>query len=125
MKSIAVVFVLCFTLAMSQRSPYAGSRPVGSFANQNTGNRNDPSPAAAPASQQPQQAAQPAQQPQGVRPSNLPHEAGGDVNYYNYLQSLPQNQQPFWLLNQQHIAANRNQPSLQVSPFGQPIQNFG
>lgn len=47
MKSVVVFFVLCFALAMGQRSPYAGSRPggtVSSNTNNPTGNRNDPAP---------------------------------------------------------------------------------
>lgn len=42
---------------------------------------------------------------------NLPIDARGDANLVYYLNNLPFEQRPFWLVNQQHIEAHRNTPT--------------
>lgn len=47
--------------------------------------------------------------------SNLPIDARGDAFAVNHYNSLPEAHQPFWLLNQQHIEAQRGTPSKRPS----------
>lgn len=106
---------LCFSFALSQRSPYAGLRPA-SPTNQDTANRNNPGGSSDPESSSQQPVSTSSLPPP---PAELPYQVGGDINYYNSLISLPKDQQPFWLLNHQHFINHRNQPDLQSSPFAQ------
>lgn len=135
--SIAViVFGFCVAVCVGQRSPYAGGRPVSATDSVNRGQVGQQTtqgqqtqtqggvqaPAAQQTNQNTNQQAQPAPQ---IPAGGLPYQVGGDFNYYNQLQSLPQDQQPFWLLNHQHIVANRNQPSFQLSPFAPQSHHAG
>lgn len=102
---IICLSIIGCTLAFPQRSHYAGLRksvePESSTLAPGTDNRN-------------QAAIQPSQ-PEDNRP--LPMEVSGDRAYYNQLLALPPNQQPFWLLNHQHILAHQNNPAFQMSPY--------
>lgn len=98
--------LLALSVARAQRGSYAGMRPIsnglkGPFPAQNTQLNNrfggDNTIDAAPA--------------------RLPVDALGDVHLVNKLSLLPEHQQPFWLLNYQHIEAHRNQPQLTGLPF--------
>lgn len=42
---------------------------------------------------------------------NLPIDARGDAYLVNHFNNLPLDQRPFWILNQQHIEAQRGTPS--------------
>lgn len=99
MKSVAILLVLCVSV-MAQRSPYAGSRPSGTLTRDtppNTANRNN----------------------LGDGNQNVPFQVQNDIGHYNYLQGLPQGQQPFWLLNQNQIQNHLNQPGAFGSPYAQ------
>lgn len=47
----------------------------------------------------------------------LPIDAHGDQNYVNYLNSLPEENRPFWFLNYQHIESLRNNSNPNVGAF--------
>lgn len=107
MKSTIIILIFCCVITFAQRSPYAGSRPAGTYdsfipstttGNPNVANRNDLSGSEAPVTQR------------------LPNQVNGDVGYYHYLLSLPKDQQPFWLINHQQIEAHNSQPNIQISP---------
>lgn len=110
MKSLIVVSIFVLLSAVNaQRGSYAGSRPVingnrGDFPTQPTGLSNrfgDDS-----ANQLP-----------------VPIDALGDHILVNRLSQLPENKQPFWLLNYQIIEAHRNQPQAQFA--GNALANRG
>lgn len=101
MKSIVALIVLCGTVALAQRSPYAGFRPAGDLTRAsppNTGNRNNLG---------------------SDQNQNVPYQVRNDIPHYNYLQGLPQERQPYWLLNQQHIQNHLSQPGSFGSPYAQ------
>lgn len=60
-----------------------------------------------------------------VSPDNtrLPYDAHGDVHLVNYLNQLPIDKRPFWLVNYQAIEAHRNGSSLY--PAGSPSSSSG
>lgn len=101
---------MLLSVVSAQRGSYAGVRPIqngnkGDFPAQNVGlnNRfgdNSINEAA---------------------PQRLPIDALGDYHLVNTLIQRPQHQQPFWLLNYQHIEAHRNQPQF----TGDPLANRG
>lgn len=95
MNSVVFLMTLCVVAVASQRSPYAGSRPSGTY-NQPLSNRVNLD---------------------SDQPEVVPVDYRNDQGYYNYLQSLPVNQHPFALLNHQYIEAHRQQPNIQVSPY--------
>lgn len=108
MKLLVCLVILCCSAVMSQRSPYAGARPAGSFdqflpstttRNPQAGNRNELETA------------------QETNTQKLPLEVNGDLGYYHYLLSLPKDKQPYWLLNHQQIEAHKNQPNPQIAPL--------
>lgn len=102
MKSIVILVVLSVaTSVFAQRSPYAGLRPSGGAFTRDTppdsGNRvglDD------------------------TQNQNVPFQVQNDIGHYNYLQSLPQEQQPFWLINRNQVQNHLNQP--QNGAFGSP-----
>lgn len=97
---LVIIGALAMT-AMAQRSSFAGSRGSGykdgllpqtaPTTNNNNiiGNRNGDG---------------------GEYNSNLPIDARGDAYLVNHYSSLPAEHQPFWLLNQHHIEAQRGTP---------------
>lgn len=94
-KNCAVLLlILSVSLINAQRSPYAGFRSSAGF--ENSGNRVD-----VPSTSNYNQ--------------RVPLDARNDVPLYNQLLTLPLEQQPFWLLNYQHIEQHRQQPNFQSS----------
>lgn len=91
MKSIVILVVLSVASSVfAQRSPYAGLRPSGAFTRDtppDSGNRAGLDDA-----------------------QNVPFQVQNDIGHYNYLQSLPQEQQPFWLINRNQVQNHLNQP---------------
>lgn len=104
-----VIFVSMLVAANAQRSPYAGSRPGSGYkdrfvpsSGQTTdtlagndvvdriGSTGDAIPTTT------------------VR---LPYDALGDAFIVNHWNSLPIDQRPFWIVNQQHIESHRGTPS--------------
>ncbi|XP_034834638.1 uncharacterized protein [Maniola hyperantus] len=95
-----------FAICASQRSPYAGRRPIGfptietttlvtaaaAAQNDTLGNRFGENSTVTTTTQR------------------LPVEALGDRDLVNRLGQLPQDKQPFWYLNWQALETNRNQP---------------
>lgn len=55
---------------------------------------------------------------------NLPIDARGDANLVNYWNSLPFEQRPFWLVNQQHVEAHRNTPTRRPVDSSMTQSNF-
>lgn len=98
--------------ANAQRSPYAGSRPGSGYKDRFVPNNN-------------------AQTTDGLdngvgdridlsastgnavpsTTARLPYDALGDAVIVNHWNSLPIDQRPFWIVNQQHIEAHRGTPS--------------
>jgi hypothetical protein len=104
MKLVAVLFVFYASVVMAQRSPYAGSRPEGTYNRvglQGDSNGN-------PSSTQ-----------------NVPIDYRNDVGYLNYLGSLPVDQHPFNFLNAQHVESHRQNPNLQFSPYAHSSHHAG
>lgn len=136
MKVIVLIVSLTSLVALTsaQRGHYAGSRPIndgikGPFPEQqstNLGNRfNDNSIGSGQS--------QPVNFNQ-VDPNSIPqYNPYNNMYLLNHFNNLPQHQQPFWFLNNQHIQGhlNRQQPQ----PIGnqlqsqqanvQPLQNGG
>lgn len=118
--SLVVIFtsMLIYCNVQAQRSPYAGSRPVSGYkdtylpqststsalGNGNTeiGNRDGES---GPSSTE-----------------RLPYDAHGDQFIVNHYNSLPESQRPFWILNQQHIEAQRGTPPSRTPQTGSTTQ---
>lgn len=102
-----VIFGALIMSTMAQRPSFAGNRPASGYkdgfiqqttssnSNNNNGdfigNRNGESPSI------------------NTIP-NLPIDAHGDAYLFNHYNSLPVDQRPYWLLNQQHIEAQRGTP---------------
>lgn len=103
-----VVIVIIVPLILAQRSPYAGSRPNGykdKFVPQ-------------------VQVTQPTTSDSGLlnrvggeTTKRIPIEAMGDISGFNLLSQRPIEQQPFWLINYQHIEAHKQKPQLQTNPI--------
>lgn len=122
--SLVVIFtsMLIYCNVQAQRSPYAGSRPVSGYkdtylpqstgtstvssVNTEIGNRDGESgPFPAPPST-----------------DRLPYDAHGDRFIVNHYNSLPEEQRPFWILNQQHIEAQRGTPPSRTPQTGSTAQ---
>lgn len=122
--SLVVIFasMLIYCNVQAQRSPYAGSRPVSGYkdtylpqstststaSNGNTeiGNRDGESGVfAGPSSTE-----------------RLPYDAHGDQFIVNHYNSLPESQRPFWILNQEHIEAQRGTPPSRTPQTGSTTQ---
>lgn len=111
--SIIVIFtsMLIYCNVQAQRSPYAGARPASGYkdtylpqgtstttigtGNNEIGNRvGDSGPSLGTTSTE-----------------RLPYDAHGDAAIVNHYNSLPIDQRPFWIVNQQHIEAHRGTPT--------------
>jgi hypothetical protein len=103
MNSVIFLVFLCVSAIFAQRSPYAGSRPSGVY-NQPINNRVNLDTDG---------------------PEVIPIDYRNDLGYYNYLQSLPNYQHPFNLLNHQYIEAHRQQPNVQFSPYAPVSHHAG
>lgn len=116
--------MLIYCDVQAQRSPYAGSRPASGYkdtyipqstsatapiggGNTEIGNRDGESGSLP-----------------GTGPSTdrLPYDALGDAFIVNHYNSLPVEQRPFWILNQQHIEAHRGTPSRPPPQTGSTTQ---
>lgn len=102
--------MLVYCNVYAQRSPYAGARPSGGYkdtylpqstsatnaggGNTIVGNRDGE---AGPNSG-------------STSTERLPYDAHGDAAIVNHYNSLPIDQRPFWIVNQQHIEAQRGTP---------------
>ncbi|CAG5020453.1 unnamed protein product [Parnassius apollo] len=92
-----IVFSLLAASCLSQRPPYAGSRPIGypllgdrtnSSSNDELGNRPVPIEAT-------------------ITTDRLPIEALGDINLIKQLRKYPLDKQPFWFINWEALEENR------------------
>lgn len=121
--SLIVIFtsMLIYCNVQAQRSPYAGSRPAsgykdtylppgtgavsgsggsggGAVGNTEIGNRDGESGSFGSTFT-------------STSTDRLPYDAHGDAFIVNHYNSLPVDQRPFWIVNQQHIEAQRGTPS--------------
>lgn len=103
-----VIFVSILVAANAQRSPYAGSRPGSGYKDRfvpNNGQTTDGligdriDLTGSTGSVIP------------TTTARLPYDALGDAVIVNHWNSLPIDQRPFWIVNQQHIEAHRGTPS--------------
>ncbi|XP_047535515.1 uncharacterized protein LOC125069931 isoform X2 [Vanessa atalanta] len=95
-----IIFSALIVICASQRSPYAGRRPIGfpvietttlaSPQNDSLGNRFDT--------------------PENATTQRLPIEALGDRDLINRLGQFPQDKQPFWFINWQALEQHRQKP---------------
>lgn len=95
-------------MASAQRGSYAGARPSGykdKFSPNNVdGNQNEIADRFGAANAD------------GVTTQRLPYDAYGDQFLVNRLSELPQDKQPFWLINYQAIEAQRGTPGSPLLP---------
>ncbi|XP_046969451.1 uncharacterized protein LOC124536854 [Vanessa cardui] len=95
-----ILFSALIVICGSQRSPYAGRRPIGfpvietttlaNAQNDTLGNRFDT--------------------PENATTQRLPIEALGDRDLVNRLGQFPQDKQPFWFINWQALEQQRQKP---------------
>lgn len=124
--SVIVIFtsMLIYCNVQAQRSPYAGARPASGYkdtylpqstsastiggGNTVIGNRDGESgPSVGTTSTE-----------------RLPYDAHGDAAIVNHYNSLPIDQRPFWIVNQQHIEAQRGTPPSRPTQTGSTSQTI-
>lgn len=131
MSPILVVFVSILVASNAQRSPYAGSRPqsgykdrfvpnnsggVSSSTLDSIGDRLGESSSTSTGTMRPTGTTGTngilgSTGTNGATPTRLPFDAYGDQFIVNHWNSLPVDQRPYWLVNQQHIENQRGTPS--------------
>lgn len=121
-KIVIFTSMLIYCNVQAQRSPYAGSRPASGYkdtylpqstssgtisgGNTEIGNRDGESGPFVG----------------GTSTDRLPYDAYGDAFIVNHYNSLPVDQRPYWLLNQQHIEAQRGTPPTRPPQTGSTTQ---
>lgn len=118
---IVIVVLMNVLMALGQRAPFAGKRPNGYKDRLQTDNNTDNNGIADRIGENTNT---------GVTGTTqrLPHLALGDREAVDLLNTYPADQRPFWLINSQHIEAQKNEgrPALNVGQNSADVVNrFG
>lgn len=112
MSSLFVIFATILVAVNGQRSPYAGARP-------NSGYKDTYLPQSTSTSSTSDIGNRDGELGQtqgstssiGTTTDRLPYDAYGDAAIVNHYNSLPFDQRPYWIVNQQHIETQRGTPT--------------
>ncbi|KRT78846.1 hypothetical protein AMK59_7306, partial [Oryctes borbonicus] len=112
-----IVFVSIFAIALAQRSPYAGTRPIGvpELANR----FRNPGQSSSATTTNNNNLALGNRFGEGgdntITTEKIPVDALGDADLVNWLKTWDRARQPFWLLNAEAIEAHRSrQPTVDL-----------
>lgn len=125
MSALLAIFLSILVTVSCQRSPYAGSRPSSGYkdtylgqsssstTSQNVGNVGDRLGESSTSATV------------GGTTNRLPVDAYGDKFLVDHYNSLPVEQRPFWILNQEHIDQHRGRPQQPLANNAGNIGNSG
>jgi len=118
---MATVFVILFAIFVTvncQRSPYAGSRPGSGYKDRFVPTQANPTDSQSTLNGNDLANRVGSETSSTGVPTRLPYDAYGDKFIVDHWNSLPVDQRPFWIVNQQHIENQRGTPPPQGSTVG-------
>lgn len=126
---MSVLLAMCLSILVTvncQRSPYAGSRPGSGYKDTYLGQSSSVSPTSQNAGIVGDRVGESSTSATiGGTTNRLPVDAYGDKFIVDHYNSLPVEQRPFWILNQEHIELHRGSPQQQLGNNAGQAGNSG